>query len=180
MDYEGTTVMVPVMNPLVAMEYGSHGASQFQVNVPVSLKYAKKVTLAPALPSPAASTADGNGTLNPAYGPFSNEKVCTTNPAGMERTHGPSDVGVEFRYMQFPTVPLTVASSEGTGFCPVSKLMRVNSRSVCAGTLKLAGAYWSVLEFMAVSNGLLIVKMTPAVGVPEDDLVVGDGPRPTG
>lgn len=59
-------------------------------------------------------------------------------------------------------------------------MMRVNSRSVCAGTLKLAGAYWSVLELLAVSNGLLIVRITPVAGVPEDDDEVGDGPRPTG
>lgn len=38
MDYFGMTVIVPVMKPLVAIEYGSHGASQFHVNVPVSLK----------------------------------------------------------------------------------------------------------------------------------------------
>lgn len=90
------TVIVPVMNPLVAMEYGSHGASQFQVNVPVWLKYAKKVTLAPMPPSPEL-TAEGMGTLNPAYAPLSKENVCTTNPAGRECSHGPSDVGVEFR-----------------------------------------------------------------------------------
>jgi hypothetical protein len=36
--YGGVTVMVPVMNPSVIMEYGSHGARQFQVKVPVVLK----------------------------------------------------------------------------------------------------------------------------------------------
>lgn len=65
MGYWATTVMVPVMNPLVAMEYGSQGARQCQVNVPVSLKYAKKDTLTPLLPSSEASIAEGNGTLNP-------------------------------------------------------------------------------------------------------------------
>ena len=74
MDYFGVTVMVPVMNPLVAMEYGSQGASQFQVNVPVSLKYAKKVTEDPMPPS-VDSTAEGIGTLNPAYAPLSKENV---------------------------------------------------------------------------------------------------------
>ena len=41
--------------------------------------------------------ADGTGTLNPPYGPFSNENVCATKPVGTEWTHGPREVGVEFR-----------------------------------------------------------------------------------
>lgn len=61
-----TTVIVPVMNPLVTIEYGSHGARQFQVNVPVSLKKAKKVTLAPLAPSAELLMAEGTGTLKPA------------------------------------------------------------------------------------------------------------------
>ena len=65
MVYEATTVMFPSMNPKCAIDQGSHGARQFQMNVPVVLKYVKKVTLAPMPPS-GESLAEGIGTLKPA------------------------------------------------------------------------------------------------------------------
>jgi hypothetical protein len=59
-------------------------------------------------------------------------------------------------------------------------LIRVNLRRVCAGTVKLAGAYWSAVPFFAVSNGLSMVRMTPVEGVPEELDDAGDVPNPTG
>ena len=103
MNYRATTVMVPVMNPLVAIEYVSQGATQFQVNVPVSLKYAKNVTEAP-IPPGGESAAEGNGTLKPMYGPLTNEKVCPTNPPFIDLTHGPKDAGVA-SFLRFAVPP---------------------------------------------------------------------------